>query len=62
MAVGLTRRPKTLRVYKTFGSDRDLILAKEDCLEFIKTIPSESIDLTVDVTTLLHGQEVRPVA
>lgn len=53
----MVRVSATPKVYKTFGPDRDLILANADCLDFIKTIPSESIDLTVTSPPYCMGKK-----
>jgi len=44
-------------VYKTFSLNREIILSQRDCLAFIKTIPSESIDLTITSPPYCMGKK-----
>jgi len=46
-----------VRIYKHFKPDRDFVLFHGDCREFVKELPSNSIDLTVTSPPYFMGKD-----
>ena len=47
-----------MRITDFFSQDSDVVLYHGDCLELLKTIPSEKIKLVVTSPPLQHWKEI----